>query len=319
MPGVMEDKSQWPRLRQCIVRKSYSGEEYGFNLHAERGKGQFIGDVDPASPAERGGLRAGDRIIAVNGTIVLNDMHREVVGRIKSDPLQCELLVINEEGFKWYQERQIAFTLDLPTDDQSLEATQVRLHRFMHSLPLSGDHLQTSGNSQPVQSRSGSHTSQQSKPRTNSDHGSHTAEPVVAPPPPVPEDTTSSPQAETASPRRTSSAANGSVHSNRTPPPYEPAVVVMNGSGNNNEQHVRARPLLCKLVKTKVGDEFGFNLHVERNRGHFVGQVDPQSIAHLSGLVLGQRVVGVNGTLVFPDSRHEVSGCCSICLDDALQ
>lgn len=35
-------------------------------------------------------------------------------------------------------------------------------------------------------------------------------------------------------------------------------------------------------------------------------QVDENSIAHNAGLVLGQRIVGVNGTLIYPDTPHPV-------------
>jgi predicted metalloprotease with PDZ domain len=73
-----------------------------------------------------------------------------------------------------------------------------------------------------------------------------------------------------------------------------------------HQQHVTPKPLLCTLEKKAPTDEFGFNLHAERGRGHFIGKVDESSIAHRSGLVLAQRIVGVNGTLIFPTTPHEV-------------
>lgn len=79
MPGAEIPEYEWPRVRLCSIRKSEPGEEYGFNLHAEKGKGQFIGAVDDDSPAERGGLCSGDRIIAINGDVVVHDQHREVL------------------------------------------------------------------------------------------------------------------------------------------------------------------------------------------------------------------------------------------------
>src|SRR5689334_10548542 len=78
MPTGVIAETVWPRLRLCTVRKSREGEEYGFNLHAERSKGQYIGDVDVDSPAYRGGLRTGDRIIGVNGHTVVSESHKEV-------------------------------------------------------------------------------------------------------------------------------------------------------------------------------------------------------------------------------------------------
>lgn len=37
-----------------------------------------------------------------------------------------------------------------------------------------------------------------------------------------------------------------------------------------------------------------------------MGKVDPDSIAELSGLEQGQRIVGVNGTLIYPNTPHKV-------------
>jgi predicted metalloprotease with PDZ domain len=51
-----------PRPRLCHLRKSPDFAGYGFTLNAEMGKaGQYIGKVDPGSPAEMAGLHEGDR------------------------------------------------------------------------------------------------------------------------------------------------------------------------------------------------------------------------------------------------------------------
>lgn len=64
-----------PRL--CLMTKGDSG--YGFHLHGEKGKsGQFIRKVEPGSPAEAAGLRAGDRLVAVNGVNVEKETHHQV-------------------------------------------------------------------------------------------------------------------------------------------------------------------------------------------------------------------------------------------------
>ena len=63
-----------PRL--CVMAKAESG--YGFHLHGEKGKsGQFIRKVEPGSPAEATGLRAGDRVVAVNGVNVEKETHHQ--------------------------------------------------------------------------------------------------------------------------------------------------------------------------------------------------------------------------------------------------
>lgn len=66
-----------PRL--CLMAKGENG--YGFHLHGEKGKsGQFIRKVEPGSPAEASGLRAGDRVVAVNGVNVEKETHHQVSG-----------------------------------------------------------------------------------------------------------------------------------------------------------------------------------------------------------------------------------------------
>lgn len=66
-----------PRPRLCPMRKGEQG--YGFHLHGEKGKsGQFIRKVEPDSPAEAAGLRAGDRVVEVNGVNVEKETHHQV-------------------------------------------------------------------------------------------------------------------------------------------------------------------------------------------------------------------------------------------------
>lgn len=67
-----------PRL--CVMTKGDGG--YGFHLHGEKGKnGQFIRKVEPGSPAEAAGLRAGDRVVAVNGVNVERETHHQASRR----------------------------------------------------------------------------------------------------------------------------------------------------------------------------------------------------------------------------------------------
>lgn len=67
---------EWkPRL--CVMARGENG--YGFHLHGEKGKsGQFIRKVETDSPAEASGLRAGDRVVAVNGVNVEKETHHQV-------------------------------------------------------------------------------------------------------------------------------------------------------------------------------------------------------------------------------------------------
>lgn len=92
--GGSEEPQLLPRL--CCPEKGPSG--YGFHLHGEKGKvGQYIRLVEPDSPAEKSGLRAGDRLVEVNGENVEKESHQQVVNRIRSSPGSVRLLVVDAE------------------------------------------------------------------------------------------------------------------------------------------------------------------------------------------------------------------------------
>ncbi|XP_059413599.1 Na(+)/H(+) exchange regulatory cofactor NHE-RF1-like [Carassius carassius] len=86
--------SQTLRPRLCVLEKGENG--YGFHMHGEKGKsGQFIRLVEPDSPAEVSGLRAGDRLVFVNGERVESDSHQQVVARIRASAGNLELIVVD--------------------------------------------------------------------------------------------------------------------------------------------------------------------------------------------------------------------------------
>lgn len=104
-----------PKPRLCHVKKREDFTGYGFNLHAEKGKaGQYIGKIDPGSPAERAQLKEGDRIVEVNGTNIGNENHQQVVQRIKAIPDETKLLVVDSETDNYYKEKKIVVRGDMP-------------------------------------------------------------------------------------------------------------------------------------------------------------------------------------------------------------
>jgi len=110
--------SDAPRPRLCHLRKWPDFNGYGFNLHAERGKaGQFIGNVDPDSPAVAAALRPGDRIVQVNGTSIGSENHQQVVQRIKAVPGETKLLVVDQEADNYYKDRKMVVPSDMYSVD----------------------------------------------------------------------------------------------------------------------------------------------------------------------------------------------------------
>ena len=111
--GIPEDA---PQIRLCHIKKRSDFNGYGFNLHAEKSKpGQFIGTVDEGSPAERGGLKEGDRIVEVNDCNICHENHKQVVARIKAIPDETRLLVVDKETEDYYRNKEIVVRRDLPT------------------------------------------------------------------------------------------------------------------------------------------------------------------------------------------------------------
>ena len=113
MSSMVPDDAPRPRL--CHLEKSPDFVGYGFNLHAEKGKaGQFIGDVDPGSPAALADLCRGDRIVEVNNTNIANENHQQVVQRVKAIPNETKLLVVDPETDRYYREKKIVIRGDMP-------------------------------------------------------------------------------------------------------------------------------------------------------------------------------------------------------------
>ena len=107
--------SEPPRPRECHVKKWPHFDGYGFNLHAEKNKpGQFIGNIDSGSPAEKGGLKEGDRIVEVNGVNVNQENHKQVVQRIKAVPHETKLLVVDKKCEEYHKQNDIIVKSSLP-------------------------------------------------------------------------------------------------------------------------------------------------------------------------------------------------------------
>lgn len=107
--------SQDLRPRLCLLDKGDNG--YGFHLHGEKGKtGQFIRLVEPDSPSEVAGLRAGDRLVFVNGENVENESHQQVVSRIRAAAGKLELIVVDVETEQLLRKHNLRCQKEFVTD-----------------------------------------------------------------------------------------------------------------------------------------------------------------------------------------------------------
>lgn len=61
-------------------------------------------DIDRGSPADAGGMKEMDRLVAVNGKEVDGCSHEQVVDMIKQSVNKCSLLVVDKDTDEMYQQ-----------------------------------------------------------------------------------------------------------------------------------------------------------------------------------------------------------------------
>ncbi|XP_026864955.2 Na(+)/H(+) exchange regulatory cofactor NHE-RF1 [Electrophorus electricus] len=111
MPSLRENL----RPRLCVLEKGDNG--YGFHLHGEKGKvGQFIRLVEPDSPAETSGLRAGDKLVFVNDENVESESHQQVVSRIRATTSKLELVVVDGDTEQLLKKHNLKCLKEYVTD-----------------------------------------------------------------------------------------------------------------------------------------------------------------------------------------------------------
>nr|XP_057938440.1 Na(+)/H(+) exchange regulatory cofactor NHE-RF3 isoform X2 [Doryrhamphus excisus] len=95
--------------RPRIVHLTKGPGGYGFLLKEEPGTGgHVIRDIDRGSPAETGGLRDSDRLVAVDGLEVNGRTHEEVVDAIRRSGAKCCLLVVDKDADLMYAQAQVS-------------------------------------------------------------------------------------------------------------------------------------------------------------------------------------------------------------------
>ncbi|XP_059039193.1 Na(+)/H(+) exchange regulatory cofactor NHE-RF4 isoform X1 [Mustela lutreola] len=92
------------RPRRLHLKKGSQG--FGFLLREEKGldgrPGQFLWEVDPGLPAEKAGMQAGDRLVAVAGESVEGLGHEETVARIRAQGSCVSLIVVDPKADRFF-------------------------------------------------------------------------------------------------------------------------------------------------------------------------------------------------------------------------
>uniref|UniRef100_A0A2K5DYP3 PDZ domain containing 1 n=1 Tax=Aotus nancymaae TaxID=37293 RepID=A0A2K5DYP3_AOTNA len=86
--------------RECKLSKK-EGQNYGFFLRIEKDtKGHLVRVVEKDSPAEKAGLRDGDRVLRVNGVFVDEEEHMQVVDLVRKSGNSVTLLVLDGDSYE---------------------------------------------------------------------------------------------------------------------------------------------------------------------------------------------------------------------------
>ncbi|KAG8434558.1 hypothetical protein GDO86_012800 [Hymenochirus boettgeri] len=94
------------RTRKLHMVKGPQG--YGFLLRQEKcqgGQGQFLREIDPGLSAEEAGMHEGDRLLGVNGQSIEGLEHENIVSIIQESGKQVTLIVISNEGDRFFNEK----------------------------------------------------------------------------------------------------------------------------------------------------------------------------------------------------------------------
>ncbi|KAK5619361.1 hypothetical protein CRENBAI_011912 [Crenichthys baileyi] len=263
----MPSKSQYLRPRLCTLHKGDNG--YGFHLHGEKGKtGQFIRLVEPDSPAESSGLRAGDRLVFVNGEEVESESHQQVVSRIRATAGPLELIVVDPETEQLLKKHNlkclkeyVSEGLPLPLEEEEVEeVVEVEDEKVAEEeVVVVKEDTEADG------------TENGDVKVTEMEDEEEVAEQEQ-------EETPREPTPAPVLPDR-----NGEVHEQ-----------VEKKLSISSEKEVRSelRPRLCAIQRGPNG--YGFNLHSERARpGQYIRAVDEDSPAERAGLQPQDRIVEV--------------------------
>lgn len=124
------------QLRECKLSRK-DGEKYGFCLRAEKFEaGHIVRKVEKDSPAEKAGLKDGDRVLWVNGVFVDKEDHGKVTDLVMNSPGPVVFLVLDEHSYKNAVKGGVSFEkLNQKTQNQPAEPPPPMMNGAPYQVP----------------------------------------------------------------------------------------------------------------------------------------------------------------------------------------
>ncbi|XP_030180576.1 Na(+)/H(+) exchange regulatory cofactor NHE-RF3 isoform X2 [Lynx canadensis] len=93
--------------RECVLSKQ-EGQSYGFFLRIEKDTdGHLVRVVEKGSPAEKAGLKDGDRVLRINGVFVDKEEHMQVVDLVRKSGNSVTLLVLDGDSYEKAMKKRV--------------------------------------------------------------------------------------------------------------------------------------------------------------------------------------------------------------------
>ncbi|GMT17395.1 hypothetical protein PFISCL1PPCAC_8692, partial [Pristionchus fissidentatus] len=113
-PAVQALETRYlPAPRFIVIERSEDKMESGIGIYS-KGNDHFVGTLVKDSPADRAGVKTGDRIYSINGTHTGRLGNDEVLLRLGPGASSIDLLILEENAANLYKELNMFVTQELP-------------------------------------------------------------------------------------------------------------------------------------------------------------------------------------------------------------
>ncbi|KAF7688680.1 hypothetical protein HF521_013487 [Silurus meridionalis] len=306
---------EWNPPRLCYIKRSASG--LGFSIHPVEGeKGKFYINPIAGGPAEKAGLRKGDRLVWINGAMACELTHSAMNKMVKKCNNHITVLVIDSMSEKSYIHRKMAI-LPAMADAHSMPYKPKRVHLIQgpdgYGFLLRHEKISTGRKVHIVRDVDAGSPTEFADIKDGEillevngesvDHLSHEEQVSF---------TTMTLEGQDFYTKLGLSPLlfcedhySGKEQQEKSTSQEQSPAILVSSVDAQEEQDVEPKPRLCVLQRSPVG--FGFHLGwVQQKPGTFINRVAPGGPGESAGLLQGDVLVEVNGQNVEEECLEDV-------------